>query len=384
MRRLRSVVAAVSSAALVTVGVIAGTSAVADAHDRAPRHPWPPPHSKVTVTPLATGLTASKAVANGPSGSVLYGVQTADGNGALMARLPFWGQPVQLASLPASPSDIAMARHGDVWVLFGKAESEEGGPPPTQGQIQVQQKLYLVSSSTGTMRLVADLGAYAAQHPDPTDLENDPADSNPYGLASLRDGSVLVADAGANSVRRVWPNGHIQQVAHLPNATLATPPGQGLPPTLPAEAVPTSVAVGPDGAWYVGQLNGFPFTPGAADVFRIRPGMHDATCSLTARHGACTVYAKGFTSIMDIAFDHRGSMYVLEFAKDGVGAVESDPTAPPPPAVLLKVRQNHRTELGAGKMFLPGGVVAAPRSDTLYVTDWQLAPGQGRLLKVSQ
>lgn len=383
MRRLRSVIAAVSSAAIATVGVLAGTTA-ADAHNRGPDH-WPPGHASATVTPVVTGLTASKAVANGPRGTVLYGVQTADGAGALMAYLPFWkAQPVQLASLPASPSDIALARSGDVWVLFGKAEGDEGGPAPSPGQVAAQQKLYLVSSTTGKSRLVADLGAYAAKHPDPTDLENDPTDSNPYGLAALRDGSVLVADAGANSVRRVWPNGHIQQVAHLPNAVLATPPGQGLPPKLPAEAVPTSVAVGPNGNWYVGQLNGFPFTPGAADVFRIKRGTHDATCSLTSRHGSCTVYKTGFTSIMDITFGHRGAMYVLEFAKGGVGAVEGDPSAPPPPAVLLRVMHHYRTEVAAGKIFLPGGVIVDRWSHSLFVTDWQLAPGMGRLLQISR
>jgi hypothetical protein len=35
------------------------------------------------------------------------------------------------------------------------------------------------------------------------------------------------------------------------------------------QAVPTSVAVAPDGAYYVGQLTGFPFPVGGARVFRV-------------------------------------------------------------------------------------------------------------------
>ena len=40
------------------------------------------------------------------------------------------------------------------------------------------------------------------------------------------------------------------------------PPEFGLPPEITAEAVPTSVAIGKDGAIYVGELKGFPFRPG--------------------------------------------------------------------------------------------------------------------------
>jgi hypothetical protein len=36
--------------------------------------------------------------------------------------------------------------------------------------------------------------------------------------------------------------------------------------------VPTPVVKDPDGAYYVGQLTGFPFPPGGAGVFRVRPG----------------------------------------------------------------------------------------------------------------
>lgn len=37
------------------------------------------------------------------------------------------------------------------------------------------------------------------------------------------------------------------------------------------QSVPTSIAVGPDGALYVGELTGFPYPGGAAEVFRLDP-----------------------------------------------------------------------------------------------------------------
>jgi hypothetical protein len=53
------------------------------------------------------------------------------------------------------------------------------------------------------------------------------------------------------------------------------------------------------GSWrtyYVGQLTGFPFPPGGANVWRVKPG-HDPQ-----------VFKGGFTNIIDIAFDKRGRL----------------------------------------------------------------------------
>jgi len=104
---------------------------------------------------------------------------------------------------------------------------------------------------------VADIAACQQTDPDPDDLENEPAASNPFGLAALADGSVLVADAGANDLLRVWPDGSIVTVARRKPRTVAVPEGlpdsadgQPLPPAgamVPSEAVATSVTVGADG-----------------------------------------------------------------------------------------------------------------------------------------
>ena len=49
------------------------------------------------------------------------------------------------------------------------------------------------------------------------------------------------------------------------------PPFLGLPPgaQMPMQSVPTSIVKGPDGAYYVGELTGFPFQVGAARVWRL-------------------------------------------------------------------------------------------------------------------
>ena len=87
------------------------------------------------------------------------------------------------------------------------------------------------------------------------------------------------------------------------------------------QAVPTSVVRGPDGAYYVGTLTGFPFQPGAARVFRVVPGK------------APKIYATGFTNIIDLAFGPDRKLYVLEIAHNGL--LSGDPTG-----ALIRVGHN--------------------------------------------
>jgi hypothetical protein len=64
----------------------------------------------------------------------------------------------------------------------------------------------------------------------------------------------------------VAPKGSIETLAVFPS--LPNPTGVG-PPQI--EPVPTSVARSPDGALYVGELTGFPFEQGLANIYRAVP-----------------------------------------------------------------------------------------------------------------
>ena len=68
------------------------------------------------------------------------------------------------------------------------------------------------------------------------------------------------------------------------------------------DAVPTSIAIGPDGAYYVSELTGIPFATFNASVYRVVPGEQP------------TVFVDGFRMVVDIAFDADGSLYVLQHA----------------------------------------------------------------------
>ena len=114
----------------------------------------------------------------------------------------------------------------------------------------------------------------------------------------------MVADAAANDVLGVDFKKQITTLAVFPDVLVPAPPFIQPPPPggmIPMQAVPTTVAVRPkDPNVYVGQLTGFPFPPGAANVWAVAPD------------GSKTVYASGFTNITDIAWGRKGWLYVVE------------------------------------------------------------------------
>jgi sugar lactone lactonase YvrE len=123
------------------------------------------------------------------------------------------------------------------------------------------------------------------------------------------------------------------------------------------------VAKGPDGAYYVGELTGFPFLVGAARVWRVVPGK------------AATVYATGFTNIIDLAFDRRGRLVVLEIAKNSL--LSGDPTG----ALIRVNRDGSRTEIASAGLVTPTSVAVAD-DGTFYVSNKGTMAGTGEVLRI--
>ncbi len=132
----------------------------------------------------------------------------------------------------------------------------------------------------GTVNEAFDVAGYeAAANPDGTDV-----DSNATGIARSGNGWV-VTDSGGNSVVSTRKGG--STVGVLPRV-----------PVIPggADAVPTDVVQGPDGAWYVSQLTGGPFVVGSSTIYRIVPGQ------------APQVWATGLSTVTSLAFAGDGSL----------------------------------------------------------------------------
>jgi hypothetical protein len=116
----------------------------------------------------------------------------------------------------------------------------------------------------------------------------------------------------------------VQTLAGCPNPPANLTFVCALPATVPAQAVPTSVVVGPDGAYYVGELKGSPAEPGTSRVWRIEPGTRHARCGTSP---ACRVVADGFTAIVDLTTSPDGMLYVVEMEENSfLAAVGGLPT----------------------------------------------------------
>jgi hypothetical protein len=340
-----------------------------------------------TVTTIATGLDNPRGLDFAPNGA-LYVVEAGRGGGPSAPSIPggegtpvFFGRTgaitrvingVQeriVTGLPSlanpdgtranGPSNIAFGQVGHALVTIGL-----GRPPALRTQLGAQASLMGTlqqMNQNGNMKLVADLAAFEAK----TDPDGNGPDSNPTGVTSEKAGSAYVADAGANTLLGVSANGTVSLVAVFPNILVARPPF--LPPgpaLIPMQAVPTSVVRGPDGALYVSQLTGFPFPVGAAKIFRVVPG------------SAPTVYASGFTNVIDLEFDSSGNLYVLEIDANGL-------TAPSPAGRLARVSPGgaNTVTIPVPDLMMPGGLVIGP-DRAIYISNYSASPGVGKVIRV--
>ena len=331
--------------------------------------------SASTITQVMHGLDNPKGLAFGPEGG-LYVAEAGRGGppSALCAPGPdpgsvrcygptgaisrYWhgtqarvvsGLPsleVPDGTLPAAgPQHISFQGRGGMYVTIGF-----GGAPSVRDSVFAGLGFSSLEKITpsGVDKTVADIGAYEAAH-NPDGLQ---VDTNAYGLLGLP-GHQLVTDAGGNSLLDVRADGSISTVTTFPKVI----GGFG-----PADAVPTDVVLGPDGAYYVSNLSGVPFTPGSALVWRVMPD------------GSKSVYAAGLTQVTDLAVDPDGSLYVLQHATTQfLGG---------PGSIVRIAPGGARTTIDTqGRLSHPAGLVVGP-DGALYVANFSTAPDFGEVLKI--
>jgi hypothetical protein len=258
-------------------------------------------------------------------------------------------------SSASGPNDISFQGTGGAYITLGL-----GGDRAFQEALGGRYSGNLIHmAASGKWKVVADI----VQHEIDENPAGGPVDSNPFGVLA-EPGGQWVADAGANALLRVAANGQVETVAVFP--PLPNPTGFG-PPWI--ESVPTAVARGPDGALYVGQLTGFPFVQGLANVYRVVPGQ--------APELYCT---GGFKTIMDLTFGPDGSLYVVENA--------TGPFPPPPPFAPYSGRLSR---VGPGcatiEPVLEGldrpTAVAVGADGAVYVTNHGVTAGAGQVLMIA-
>jgi hypothetical protein len=338
-------------------------------------------HDKVIVT----GLDNPRGLDFGPDGALYIAEAGRGGDGPCIAgpeggevcygptgavtRIDDDGEQEQVATgLPsvageggrraAGPHHISvLGRHAFLTIGLGADPAERenlGEAGPDFGQLA---KI----TAGGQIRNIADIAAFETEANPDADL----VDSNPYGVLA-QPGKRIVVDAGGNSLLQVDDSGTISTLAIFPDRMVDAPSFLDLPPgtEIPMQAVPTSVDVGPDGAYYVGQLTGFPFVVGAANVFRVVPGQDPE------------VYLEGFTHIIDLEFDEKGNLYVLQIAS--VSLLEGDTQT----GTLIRVKPDGERQTLLDNLTMPGGIAAGEDGDAIYISDCGVCAREGKVIRL--
>ena len=220
MKAPRRTLGAAAIPAVLLVSLVAGSAGAAD------------------TAIVASGLDNPRGIDIGPDGRIAV----AEAGAGRIVRIRAGGTTTIVGNLPTAtspegettgPVNVALTGRATVHVLVG------AGPKAQDTRFAS----YLRTG--GPSHAAVDIEGYQAGDPDPVDQDGIPGESNPYGLATVGNGKVLVTDAANNDLLLVGPRGSVSTVARIPlhvvsTSHLAIP---NLPPALPAEAVLSSGVV---------------------------------------------------------------------------------------------------------------------------------------------
>jgi hypothetical protein len=189
-------------------------------------------------------------------------------------------------------------------------------------------------------------------------------DANPYGVFAAPN-ERFVVDAGANTLDEVRADGSVKVLVFFPNPNSFT------------DAVPTCVARGPDGAFYIGELTGGGSGPGASVVWRVVEGQQPQQ------------WASGLTAVTGCGFGSDGRFYATEFSTlgfesfaPGTGALVRVPPHSTAPIPVVSNTPGHADS----PLSFPNGFAAGPNG-SIYVSNWSIASASmklGQVVRITQ
>ena len=249
--------------------------------------------------------------------------------------------PMQ-GSLVSGVADVAFVNG----VLYGI----EAGAGCSHGLSGTDNTVFRVESD-GTPTQVADLSQFLKAnpvvHPNPGDFE---PDGTWYSMMELR-GNLYAVEPNHGELDKITPDGQVSRVVDISAS-------QG-------HIVPTALAY--HGNFYVGNLHTFPIEEGSSKIYKITPS------------GQIQIVAEGLTTVLGVAFDGQGRMYVLE-------NTTGNPFPTPGTGRVLRVSRSGALEIIASGLDLPTAMTFGPDGN-LYVSNWGFGPpvtdiGPGQVLKI--
>ena len=180
-----------------------------------------------------------------------------------------------VTGVTTGPADVA-EMNGELFLLTGEGEGD------------LARSLLRLAESGSSPEQVADFLAFAAETAEADIFDEVTIFSNPFAmLPDPGNDRMLVTDGATGQVLAAGLDGEIHVFSDVEG-----------------HEVLTGIVRGPDDAPYVTSFSQLPHTEGNGSVLRLHPD------------GTFDVVADDLTTPIDLAFDSRGRLYVLEFIGD--------------------------------------------------------------------
>lgn len=337
------------------------------------------PSSNVSV--FATGLDNPRGLKFGPDGNLYVaeggtggsdstagtceqvaapvGPYTGSDTGARISKISADGtRTTVVENLPSSQTSAEsgglVSGVADVAFMGNALYAVLAGAGCSHGIADVPNAVIRVNDD-GTWTQVADLSAFIMANPVKQPYAGDfEPDGTWYSLLAAG-GALYAIEPNHGELDKITPDGQIGRVIDISES-------QG-------HMVPTAMAMGSDGNFYVGDLTGFPATEGIAKIFKITPD------------GQISVFAEGLTTVLGVAFDGQGQLYALETS----GPATSDgPLIVPDTGRVVRITSSGELETVASGLMFPSAMTYGP-DGKLYVSNFGFGspPGQGQVVSIT-
>ncbi len=261
--------------------------------------------------------------------------------------------------------------------------SGDGGPAiqaglvyPVDIAVGADGSLYIVDGELYNIRRVGPNGIITTVAGKADDFSGDGGPATQAGLRARdvaigMDGSLYIADSGNNRVRRVGPNGIITTVAGNGEYGFSGDfSGDDGPATQAALGYPISIAIGPDGSWYIAANNVIrkvsPPLPGfsAADIaIASEDGRQLYRFTAEGRH-LSTVDTLTKTVLYTFGYDNTGRLISVTDTDSNITTIERDSNGNPTALVAPFGQRTTLTVNGTGYL----ASVANPAGETHHLT----------------